>query len=395
MDRIFNNTTVAFAHKTTKELRKARIIFLLLSKRYMVRVGMTLLKWSKRIRLQGFWYIERLIYRHFCAGADLMQTASVVQQLNKYGVSAYLNYAIEDVKREIEFDNNCDKVIELLLFSRDKENLPFGVFKPTAFGDSDIYEKISNGDSLSEEENQAWQRTEARFRKCCQVAYDEGLSLLIDAEESWLQNAVDRLVMDLMKEFNTKKPVVFNTVQLYLKSSFRLLQVMHQSALKSNHYLGLKLVRGAYMEKERSRANFLETDSPVFAHKVDTDNNFNQASLYCLKNIDAKMALFFGTHNEASTYMAIEVMKSQKIKNNDKRVWFSQLYGMSDHISYNLAAKGYNVVKFLPFGPMGQVMPYLIRRAEENSSVPGQTGREIQLVDMELRRRRSKLNGSF
>ncbi|MBL6647098.1 MAG: proline dehydrogenase family protein [Flavobacteriaceae bacterium] len=395
MDRIFNNTTVAFAHKTTKELRKARIIFLLLSKRYMVRVGMTLLKWSKQIRLQGFWYIERLVYRHFCAGADLMQTNSVVQQLKKYGVSAYLNYAIEDVKREIEFDNNCDKVIELLLFSKDKESLPFGVFKPTAFGDSDIYEKISNGDSLSEEENQAWQRTEARFRKCCKVAHDEGLSLLIDAEESWLQIAVDRLVMDLMKEFNTKTPVVFNTVQLYLKSSFRRLQVMHQSALKSNHYLGLKLVRGAYMEKERSRAKFLETDSPVFAHKVDTDNNFDQASLYCLKNIDAKMALFFGTHNEASTYMTIEVMKSQKIKNNDKRVWFSQLYGMSDHISYNLAAKGYNVVKFLPFGPMDQVMPYLIRRAEENSSVPGQTGREIQLVDMELKRRRSKLNGSF
>ena len=394
MDRIFNNTAVAFAHKTTKELRNARLLFLLLSKMYVVRIGLNLWQWSKRIRLQGFWYVERIIYRHFCAGANLMQTEAVVQQLHKYGMHAYLNYAVEDVKRETEFDDNCDKVIELLRFSKGKENLPFGVFKPTSFGDSELYEKVSRGDALSFEENQAWARIEVRYRRCCEVAVEEGLSLLVDAEESWLQVSVDRLVMELMQEFNTERAVVFNTIQLYLKSGFTRLQEMHQTALENNFHLGLKLVRGAYMEKERLRAKALELDCPICPTKKNTDYNFNQAVLYCLKQIE-KMVLVLGTHNEMSTYMAIDALKAHNIQNNDNRVWFSQLYGMSDHISFNLAAKGYNVVKFLPFGPINQVMPYLVRRAEENSSVSGQTGREIQLLDMELKRRRSKLNGAL
>lgn len=394
MDHIFNNTAVAFAHKTTKELRRARMLFQLLSKIYVVRIGLTLLQWSKRIRLQGFWYVERIIYRHFCAGSNLMQTAAVVQQLQKFGMNAYLNYAVEDVKRETEFDENCDKVIELLRFSKGKENLPFGVFKPTSFGDAEIYEKISRGDALSFEENQAWHRIEARFRRCCKVAHEEGISVLIDAEESWLQIAVDRLVIALMEAFNTQRAVVFNTVQLYLKSGFIRLQEMHQAAQQNNYHLGLKLVRGAYMEKERLRAKALELKSPVCATKIETDNNFNRAVLYGLEHIE-NIALVLGTHNEMSTYMAMDTMKAQKISPDDKRVWFSQLYGMSDHISFNLAAKGYNVVKFLPFGPMDQVMPYLVRRAEENSAISGQTNREIQLLDVEIKRRRSKLNGAL
>ena len=393
MDNIFNNTAVAFAHKTTKELRRARILFLLLSKMYVVRIGLSLLQWSKRMRIQGFWYIERIIYRHFCAGANLMQTSAVVRQLEKFGMNAYLNYAVEDVKREIEFDANCDKVIELLRFSKDKDNLPFGVFKPTSFGNSAIYQKISRSETLTFEEDQAWRRIKARFKRCCRVAKEEGLAVLIDSEESWLQLAVDVLVIELMESFNTDRSVVFNTVQFYLKSSFTRLQEMYHISQQKNFHLGLKLVRGAYMEKERLRAKSFDLESPICATKKDTDDNFNKAVLFCLDNLD-NMSLVLGTHNELSTYKAIDAMRAQKIQANDKRVWFSQLYGMSDHISFNLAAKGYNVVKFLPFGPMDQVMPYLVRRAEENSSISGQTNREIQLLDWEIKRRKSKLNGT-
>ena len=323
-----------------------------------------------------------------------MQTSAVVRQLEKFGMNAYLNYAVEDVKREIEFDANCDKVIELLRFSKDKDNLPFGVFKPTSFGNSAIYEKISHSDTLTFEEDQAWRRIKARFKRCCRVAKEEGLAVLIDAEESWLQDAVDALVIELMEAFNTDRTVVFNTVQFYLKSSFARLQEMYHTAQHKNFHLGLKLVRGAYMEKERLRAKSLDVESPICATKKDTDDNFNKAVLFCLENLN-NMSLVLGTHNEFSTYKAMDAMKAQKIQANDKRVWFSQLYGMSDHISFNLAAKGYNVVKFLPFGPMDQVMPYLVRRAEENSSISGQTNREIQLLDWEIKRRKSKLNGAF
>ena len=386
MRDIFNNHSSAFGHLTTKELKKLIRLFGLLSNPRISKLGILAMKTFGHIKFPGFQNIQSLLFYPFYAGTTLQESESTVASLSNYGVYSYLNYAIEDIYNENEFDINCRLVHKLIIHASKSKNIPFSVCKPTSFGHKYLFQKINAKKTLNQDENLAWERVIDRFRSCCQIAQEHDVGLLIDAEEYNMQIAADQLVLDLMREFNTSKAVVYNTVQLYLVDGNHRLQQMHSQATKEGFYLGLKLVRGAYMEKERKIAQKQGLPSPICPTKVETDVNFNTGVSYCLKHLD-KMAVVLGSHNEDSVIQAIEILNRHEIAHNDYRVWFSQLLGMSDHMSFTLANKGYNVVKFVPFGPMNKLVPYLARRAEENTAIAGQTTRELTRLQRELKRR--------
>ena len=267
--------------------------------------------------------------------------------------------------------------------------MPFAVFKPTGFGRLKLYEKISSNESLSQEESAEWQRVVNRFEQVCKKAHNLEVSLLIDAEESWMQDAADELVLEMMRKYNKQKPVVFNTVQMYRWDRMEYLKKLHQIAESENFKVGLKVVRGAYMEKENERANEMGYVSPICKSKKETDDNFDAAIAYIMNHLD-QFSIFAGTHNEESSHKLVDQMRSKNLEVSNANVWFGQLYGMSDHITFNLAEAGYNVAKYVPYGPVKDVMPYLIRRAEENTSVAGQTTRELTLLQKEKKRRDKK-----
>jgi proline dehydrogenase len=264
--------------------------------------------------------------------------------------------------------------------------MPFAVFKPTAVGRFELYEKVSKSDILTPAENKEWERIKTRFHTICKYAQKMKIAVLVDAEESWMQDSADTLLLEIMKDYNKESVVVYNTIQAYRWNRLDYLKELYAIAKKENFKLGFKLVRGAYMEKERKRAEFKNIKSPICNTKADTDINFDNCLKFILKHLP-DISLFLGTHNENSTLLALKTLSNLNIKKNDPRVWFGQLYGMSDHISFNLAKYEYNAAKYLPFGPVKDVMPYLIRRAEENTSVAGQTNRELELIKKEKKRR--------
>ncbi|GAL67076.1 carbapenem antibiotics biosynthesis protein carD [Jejuia pallidilutea] len=304
------------------------------------------------------------------------------------GVSSVLDYSVEGKESEKEFDNALKTVLNIIEFAKALDAIPIAVFKPSGFGRFKLYEKKNNGVDLNADEIKEWERVEARFEAVCKKAKAYDVAVLIDAEESWIQDAVDALVTKMMKIYNTEKPIVFNTLQMYRHDRMAFLKKEHAMAKTEGYYLGYKLVRGAYMEKENDRAKEKKYESPICKSKQATDENFNDALQYMINHLDC-MSIFAGTHNENSSYLLMELMEEKHILNNDPRIWFGQLYGMSDHISFNLSHLGYNVAKYMPFGPVKDVMPYLIRRAEENTSVAGQTGRELALIKKEKERRKN------
>ena len=386
MRDIFNNHDSAFAHRSTKELKQLARLFRLLSNPRISKLGIELIKRFGYIQFLGIKYLQQWLFRPFYAGTTLQESERAVVSLSNFGVYSYLNYAIEDSYNEIEFDTNCEMVQKLIIHASNSKNIPFNVCKPTSFGHKHLFQKINAEKTLNQDENLAWERVINRFRSCCQIAQKHDVGLLIDAEEYNMQIAADQVVLDLMREFNNSKAVVYNTIQLYLTDGNHRLQQMHKLATKEGFSLGLKLVRGAYMEKERKRAIRNQTPSPICASKEETDANFDTSVSYCLKHLD-NIAVVLGSHNEDSVIQAINLMNRYEIKPNDDRMWFSQLLGMSDHISFVLADEGYNVVKFLPFGPMNKLVPYLARRAEENTAIAGQTTRELMRLRTELKRR--------
>ena len=384
MRDIFNNHDSAFVHRSTKELRQLVRLFRLLSNPRISKLGIQLLKRFGHIKLPEIQHFQRWLFRPFYAGTTLQACESTVVSLSNYGVHSYLNYAIEDSSTESEFDTNCEMVQKLITHAAKTNDIPFSVCKPTSFGHKHLFQKINAKQSLNTEEQIAWKRIINRFRCCCQTAQEHGVALLVDAEEYSMQIATDQLVMDLMREFNLNKAVVYNTVQLYLVDGNRRLEQMHSK--QQSFYLGLKLVRGAYMEKERKIAQKHGLSSPICASKDETDKSYHAAVDYCIKHL-ANIAVVLGSHNEESMIQAINLMDQYEIKRNDQRIWFSQLLGMSDYISFVLADEGYNVVKFVPFGPMDKLIPYLARRAEENTAIAGQTSRELMRLRRELKRR--------
>ncbi len=387
MERIFNDTQTAFALKSDSELERAYFLFKMIANEPLVRIGKAMTNFAIKANLPVEGLIRATVFDHFCGGVNEEDCLSVVDRMYEKGVCSVLDYSVEGKDEEDPFDNALAIILKILDFVKEKDSIPFAVFKPTGFGRFALYVKVSEGKKLTEKEGKEWQRVMNRFDQVCKKAYDLDVSLLIDGEESWMQDGADQLVEDLMRKYNKKKTVVFNTLQMYRWDRLDYLKELHQRAIKEGFKIGMKVVRGAYLEKENDRAVQKGYTSPICSSKKTTDENFDAAIKYMVEHLDV-ISLFAGTHNEESSYQLMALMAQTEISNSDPRVWFGQLYGMSDHISFNLADRGYNVAKYLPFGPVKDVMPYLIRRAEENTSVAGQTTRELSLLKKERKRRK-------
>jgi proline dehydrogenase len=389
MDKIFNNTEVAFALKSDTELDRAYFLFKMIASEPLVRIGTAVTNFALKAHLPVDGLIRATVFDHFCGGVNEMDCLSVVDKMYTKGVSSVLDYSVEGKEEEVQFDAALDMTLKTIEFAKERQAIPFAVFKPTGLGRLDLYTKVGEKQTLTVEEQAEWNKVKERFETVCKTAHEKDVALLIDAEESWMQDAADDLVEDMMRKYNQEKVIVFSTLQMYRWDRLDYLKALHERAKAAGFYIGMKLVRGAYMEKEHERAKEKGYSTPICASKQATDDNYDAAVDYMMKHIDT-MAIFAGTHNEESSYKLMEMLKANNISINDYRIWFGQLYGMSDNISYNLAAHGYNVAKYLPFGPVRDVMPYLIRRAEENTSVAGQTSRELNLLKTERERRKLK-----
>ncbi len=387
MNPIFEDTEIAFELKSDSELERAYFLFKMISNEPLVKLGTVVTNLAIKARLPVESLIRLTVFDHFCGGVNENDCMSVVDKMWEKQVSSVLDYSVEGSDDEDPLDNALATVLRVLDFANEKDAIPFAVFKPTGYGRFELFEKIGKGVELTEKETEEWARVEKRFDVTCKKASDLDVALLIDAEESWMQAAADQLVEKMMRKYNTEKAVVFNTLQMYRWDRMDYLKKLHSIALKDGFKIGIKVVRGAYMEKENERAEAKGYPSPICASKKATDDNFDAAVEYMLSDLGT-ISIFAGTHNENSCYKLMRLMDDRGIQPNDAHIWFGQLYGMSDHISFNLAAKNYNVAKYLPFGPVRDVMPYLIRRAEENTSVAGQTSRELALLKKERKRRK-------
>lgn len=385
----FNNTANAFEAKSDIALRKAAFLFRSMSSPWIVKMGIFFTHWALRFHLPIKGLIKRTIYDQFCGGETLQEAESTAHHLNQYHVSVIMDYGVEGKSNEEEFEKTTEKFLQTISFAKGKSYIPFISLKVTAFARFGLLEKIERGEELTSAEKQEFQRVADRVKRICSQAVACDKMILIDAEETWIQKPVDDLANSMMQAYNGSKAYIFNTFQLYCHDRLRYLKESHQMAIKNNFILGAKLVRGAYMEKERERALQMNYPSPIQPDKSATDRDYNLAVLYCLDH-RTQIDLFIGTHNDASCMLAVNEMLKRQIPASDPKVYFSQLHGMSDHISFNLAKEGFNVAKYLPYGPVQDVIPYLMRRAQENTSVAGQTGRELSLIEQELIRRKSK-----
>lgn len=384
---LFENTETAFVLKTDSELERAYFLFKMISSQPLVRIGTAATNFALKAHLPVEKLIRATVFDHFCGGVSEEDCLPVIDKLYTKGVSSVLDYSVEGKSIENQFDNALEKILKIINFCEEREAMPIVVFKPTGFGRFLLYQKKTEGIALTTDEEAEWNRIVNRFDTVCKQAKAKDVEVLIDGEESWMQDAADDLVEEMMRRYNTDVTIVYNTLQLYRWDRLDYLKELHQRAKAEGFKIGMKIVRGAYMEKERERALEKGYDSPICENKKATDDNFNEALSYIMTNLK-EISVFIGTHNEASSYLAMDLMKTHNIAKQDNNVWFGQLYGMSDHISFNLAAQGYNVAKYIPFGPVKDVMPYLIRRAEENTSVSGQTSRELMLLKAERKRRK-------
>ena len=384
---IFDNTEVAFAIKTDAQLEKAYWLFKMIQNESLVKLGTGVTKFALKHHFPIEGIIKTTVFDHFCGGVTESDTLDLVDKLYSKGVYSILDYSVEGAENEESFNRAFQKTMDLIDFAKDRKEMPFAVFKPTGLGRFEIYEKVTAGKQLTEEEQNEWDKVVNRYDRLAKKAYENNIPLMIDAEETWMQKAADDLVEQMMEKYNTEKPIVFNTLQLYRKDRLPYLKELHQRAKEKGFKIGMKLVRGAYMEKERERAEKMGYEDPIWESKELTDKNFNDTLTYMMNNLE-DMSVYSGSHNEESAYHLMDLIDKKGIDRNDSRVWFGQLLGMSDDISFNLAKEGYNTSKYIPFGPVKDVMPYLIRRAEENTSVAGQTSRELELLSREKKRRK-------
>lgn len=381
-ENIFDNSKVAFKDKSFLDLVRAYFIFKIISLTYIVNLFKKVSKINLLSPLINF-ITRYTIFKQFCGGEDEIKCNKTVDLLMRSNIYSILDYSVEGLNSENHFNKTLNQTLSLIKLNTNN-NFPFIVFKPTGIGDFSIYEKISSNICLNDNEFIRWEKIKSRFDLICKSAFNNNTSVLIDAEESWIQLAVDNIYEELIKKYNRNNTTVYNTVQAYRTDRLDYLKKLHINFKNSQFRIGIKLVRGAYMEKERKRAELLNYISPIHPNKSDTDDFFNKSLLFMLKNTNL-FSVFIGSHNEYSNNLAIEFMNNNHL--NKDSVWFSQLYGMSNHISYNLSNLGLNVAKYLPFGPTKEVIPYLLRRADENTSVEGQSGREISLIKKEIKRR--------
>ncbi len=383
----FDNLENAFASKSDAEINHAYLLFKAIGIPTLVKYGGKLAELALEYHLPVKGLIRSTIFQQFCGGEDIQDCSKTIEKLGKYGVGSILDYSVEGKEEEIEFDHSCDEILATIERAKGDANIPFSVFKITGLARFALLEKYSSNDTLTSEEQIEFQRVEDRVNKICALAFNLKVKVFIDAEESWIQKAIDDLAMLMMHRYNKEKVFIYNTIQFYRHDRLSFLKQSFDIAMNDNFYLGIKLVRGAYMEKERERAKVKRYPSPIQNNKNASDRDYNEALKFCIEHID-RMAICAGTHNEASSLLLTQMMEEKGIAMNDERIYFSQLLGMSDHISFNLAKSGYRVAKYLPYGPIAAVLPYLNRRAQENTSISGQMGRELSLLVAEKKRRR-------
>jgi len=384
----FDNTEIAFQSKSNSELKKAYRLFKIMGNSKLVKTSNTLARFAIKIGFPIGWLAKPTLYKHFVGGETIEKCKKTIENLSKFKVKAILDYSVEGKENDDDIEKALHETLNSIKNAGSNPNIPFSVFKPTAFGKSIVLEKASAGKELNEKEKQEIHKFKTRINQLCHAAFNVSVPILIDAEDSWYQPVIDEVTEQMMEKYNREKAIVFNTYQMYRLDRLDYLKEAHQMAIKGNYFLGAKFVRGAYMEKERARAVEMGYQDPIHPNKESTDKDYNLALKYCIENVNT-ISIFNGTHNDYSSAYLTQLMEEHGIERDDNRIWFSQLLGMSDHISFNLAHEGYNVAKYLPYGPVNHVLPYLLRRAEENTSVKGQSGRELLLITKELKRRKA------
>jgi len=402
----FDDTRTAFAYKSDKELSKAHFLFSFMDHPLLVKWGTAITPWAIRNRLPVNGLIRHTIFQQFVGGETLEETAAVARKLGDHGVQVILDYGVEGGHNGEEgFEEACRTFIRVIDHAATEPNIPFMSIKVTGVARFGLLEKLDHSvdgtegtlmkrfaralEMLTEEEKAEWQRVHDRLERICTHASQKGIGVMIDAEETWIQDPVDVLVMMLMDRYNKERAVVYNTLQHYRHDRLAFLGDSIEAAAQRGFVLGVKLVRGAYMEKERERAKEKGYPSPIQPDKEATDRDYNAAVKMCIDHI-RNVSVIVASHNEHSNMYVIQLLHGLDLPLGHEHVHFSQLYGMSDNISFNLAQAGCNVSKYLPFGPIRDVIPYLMRRAQENSSVAGQTGRELLLIKKEMRRRKGR-----
>jgi proline dehydrogenase len=387
----FDNTEIAFGGKSDSDLKWSYRLFNLMAKPWLVKAGKVAINLSFSLHLPVKGIIKKTIFKQFCGGETINDCELKINQLGKFNIGTILDYSVEGKISNEDLNNAKNEIIATINKAKSNQHIPFSVFKPTGIARFELLELTNDEHTeLSPEIKKELAAVIKRVDDICKAAYDAGVPLFVDAEDSWIQDGIDRIVNVMMSKYNKEKVIVYNTIQMYRHDRLKFLKDSHQKAKENGYKIGMKIVRGAYMEKERERAHKMGYPSPIHKDKASTDKDYDFAVKYCVDNLE-DIAFCAGTHNENSSAYLAKLIDEKNIAKTDKRIYFAQLLGMSDHISYNLSYLGYNVAKYVPYGPIVEVMPYLIRRAEENTSVAGQTGRELSLIIKEQKRR--KQNG--
>lgn len=383
----FNNTEIAFAKMSSKDLKRSYWLFKIIGWNWLIKLGPVMLK-----IFMPLWFpipiIKATIFKQFCGGESINDCEDTIERLSNQNVKTILDYSVEGIEEETTFDANVKEAIAAINKAKTNSNIPFSVFKPTGFARFDLLQKINSNKPLTENEKLEFKRAKNRIDKICAEAHKADVPIFIDAEETWIQNPIDDIALEMMRKYNQQKAIIYNTAQMYRWDRLAYLKELKTIGDNKDFYVGLKLVRGAYIEKERERAKKIGYKDPMQKTKEATDKDFNLGIRYCVENIN-RIALCCASHNEESNLLLIDLMKKHNIAINDNRIYFAQLLGMSDHISMNMSKENYNIAKYVPYGPVKDVTPYLIRRAQENTSVKGQTGRELSLILKEQARRKA------
>lgn len=383
----FDDTATAFAAKTDGDLQRAYWLFRLIGFNWLVKISPPFVNTAIALRLPIKGIIRSTIFKHFCGGETIADCETTIRHLHHYNIGTILDYSVEGKESEADFDQSLQQTLATIERAKGDPAIPFSVFKPTGIARFALLEKKNAGAALSKDEQEEYGRFVKRFDTICKKGFENNVPIFVDAEESWIQDAIDDVATAMMEKYNKERVIVYNTLQLYRHDRLNYLQKALSLAEKGNYFAGFKLVRGAYMEKERARAASLQYPSPIQPDKSATDRDYDAALKYAIRFID-RVSICAGSHNENSNLLLTRLMQENGLANNHPHIWFSQLYGMSDHISFNLSKAGYNVCKYVPYGPVTAVLPYLIRRAQENTSVAGQTGRELSLILTERKRRK-------
>ena len=383
----FENTEIAFRNSTNADLKRAYWLFRMININFFVKMGPPLTNFAMRIGLPIKSLIKATIFKHFCGGETIEECDSTIKKLYKGGVGTILDYSVEGEEEEPIFDATRDEIIKTIKRAAGDKAVPITVFKVTGVGRFGLLEKMDAQTQLSAQEVAEWEKVQARVLAICTKAYESQVPVMIDAEETWIQHTIDTLALDMMRKFNKEKIIIYNTYQIYRHDKLASLKHDHTLALKEGFILGAKLVRGAYMEKERKRAAEMGYQCLIQPDKASTDRDYNAALHFCMDNLES-LAFVAGTHNENSCRLLSDLLNEKQVSHNHPHVFFSQLLGMSDNLSFNLADAGYNVAKYVPYGPVKAVLPYLFRRAQENTAIAGQMSRELSLIIEERKRRK-------